>query len=99
MNSKQDGALISFSIEASVVPKKNILCLKYLTPCQHTQTNHFNSSFECDPSDLPVINLEPLARENTDREFSWQGNLILMSHFKNQLHLLTHAKLTAVQRL
>lgn len=82
-----------------MVPEKNVPYLKYLTPCQHTQTNHFNSSFECDPSELPVINLEPLARENRDREFSLKGNLISMSHFKNQLHLLTHAKLTAVQRL
>lgn len=98
MNSKQDSALIFFS-RASVVPKNNALCIKYLIPYQHTQTNHFNSRFECDPCELPVINLEPLARRNTDRKFSLQGNLILMSHFKNQLHLLTHAKLTAVQRL
>jgi len=38
-----------------VVPKENVPYLKHLTPCLHIQTNHFNSSFECDPGELPVI--------------------------------------------
>lgn len=67
--------------QASAVPRKNVLYLKHLTPCQQTQTNHFNSCFECDPSELLVINQKPLERENRDQKFSLKGNLILMPHF------------------
>ena len=70
-----------FKIRASAVPRKNVPYLKHLTPCQQTQTNHFNSCFECDPSELLVINQKPLETENRDQKFSLKGNLILMPHF------------------
>lgn len=79
-----------------MVPKENVPYLKYLIPCQHTQTNHFNSSVKCDPSGLHVK--KPSPRENGNLKFSLKGNLTLMPHLKNQLHLLTHAKLTTEQK-
>lgn len=88
-----------FKIKGICSPKKECPLFKHLTPCQQTQTNHFNSCFECDPSELLVINQKPLEAEQRPKEVLLEGKSNLDATFLKSITLLTHAKLTAEQRL